>query len=109
MQTRGGDLINGMSWLTFSPAEIPRTLSETPHQPPSLHKQYEEATMSKTAIPKKPARQLSKKRANLSMRSQEVKSVVSIVAPAGRKYGESFKVRPSESARREATMKRNSK
>ena len=109
MQTRRGDLINGVSFLDLRPDRNKRTLSETPQKPPSLYKQYEEATMSKTAIPRKPARQFSKMRCKSSMRSHEEKSSVSIVTPLGGKNGEPFKVRPSASVTRDAMGRRNSK
>lgn len=94
--------------LIFDSTDIIRTVSEMPQKRPSLYKEYEETTMSKTAIPRKPTRQFSRMRANLSMRSQEEKSAASIVVPAGRKNGESFKVRPSDSARRDPMGKRKS-
>ena len=108
VQTRRGDLINGVSLLDNRLDRNERTLSFTPQKPPSLYKQYEEATMSKTAIPRKPVRQFSKMRDKLSMRSHD-ESAVSVVTPAGMKNGESFKVRPSERVRRDAMGRRKSK
>ena len=65
--------------------------------------------MSKTAIPRKPARQFSKMRCKLSMRSHDDKSSVSNVTVVGGENGEPFKVRPSESVTRDAMGRRNSK
>ncbi len=108
VQTRRGDLINGVSLFDVHLDRNKRTLSETPQKPPSLYKQYEEATMSKTAIPRKPVRQFSKMRYKLSMRSHE-ESAVCTVTPVEGESGEPSKVRPSESVRRDAMGRRNSK
>ena len=65
--------------------------------------------MSKTAIPRKPARQFSKMRCKSSMRSHEDESSVSNVTLVGWDIGEPFKVRPSASVTRDAMGRRNSK